>query len=317
MAKILIIDDDPQICRALSEFLRRQDYEVAAASDGGQGLKAVAELAPDLIICDLDMPGLSGQEVVSALRRENRPDTEIPVIFLSGCTDRSQIRRSMNLGGDDFITKPAQLPEILEAVKARLERSRKRREQLDQQLEKAAEVFVGIIHDLNTRKSASEIGWLADSVTGLTSQQNQILQKVRDSLLATEPPAAANPAEPAAPPATLLVKKDSRQHFLKLSEVKALMACGEYSDIYWAKDQHMMFRKPLKQWELELPADQFVRVHRQAIINLAFLDYVEKDSTGKLQIHLQDFKQPIQVSQRETAEFNRRLKSFQLRSPSN
>ena len=217
----------------------------------------------------------------------------------------------MNLGGDDFITKPAQLPEILEAVKARLARSQKRREQLDQQLEKAAEIFVGIIHDLN--KPNSETCWLADSVEGLTGQQNQILQKVRQSLQSGSTDADDHKLSPE-PPASLLVKKDSRQHFLKLSEVKALMACGEYSDIYWAKDQHMMFRKPLKQWEAELPSEQFVRVHRQAIINLAFLDFVQKDAGGKLKISLRDFKQTIPVSQRETADFNRRLKAFQSRS---
>lgn len=310
MAKILIVDDDEQICSILSEFLRRQGYEVTTASDGDQGLKAAAALTPDLILCDLEMPGLDGQGVVSALRQNGRLGEEIPVVFLSGCTDRSQIRRSMNLGGDDFITKPAQLPEILEAIKARLGRREKQRQQLEQQLEQAAQVFAGIIHDLN--KSPTEVRWLADAATGMDDQQNQILQKVRQSLDAGNPVPSAATAPPASP-TSLLVKSNNRQQFLKLSEVKALMACGEYSDIYWGKDQHMMFRKPLKQWETELPPEQFMRVHRQAIINLAFLDFAEKDAEGKVQIHLREFKQVIPVSQRETSEFNRRLKAFQSR----
>lgn len=306
MDRILIIDDDKRICDVLGEFLRRQGYEVSKANDGAAGLKAVQSSAPDLVICDLDMPSLDGQGVVSAMRRDQQNDEEIPVIFLSGCTDRAQIRRSMNLGGDDFITKPAQLPEILEAVKARLERSLRRRKQLDQQLEKTAEIVVGIIHDLN--RSGEDVRWMADMDADSGGQRSQILEKLRQSMDAKNPV-----AQDKSGPSSVLVKKDSRQHLLKLSEVKALMACGEYSDVYWAKDQHIMFRKPLKQWESELPAEQFVRVHRQAIINLVFLDFAEKDSEGKIKVHLRDFKQPIPVSQREVANFNRRLKTFQAR----
>ena len=75
----------------------------------------------------------------------------------------------------------------------------------------------------------------------------------------------------------------------------------------------MMFRKPLKQWQAELPERQFVRVHRKAIVNLSFLDFVDKDATGRLQVHLREFQEVIPVSQRETAAFNRSLKEFQMR----
>ena len=71
-----------------------------------------------------------------------------------------------------------------------------------------------------------------------------------------------------------------------------------------------MFRKPLKHWELELPPERFVRVHRSAIINLAFLDFVEQDLENKQHIHIKGFKQVIAVSQRAKAAFNRSLKKF-------
>ena len=247
---------------------------------------------------------MDGQGVVSTLRQDQRLG-EIPVIFLSGCTDRRQIRSSMNLGGDDFITKPAQLPEILEAVNARLARRQKQVRQLDQQIEQAAQVFVGIIHDLNKTKPA--IQWLADTGAGIAEQQNKIIQRVRQSLDAGD--SSSNKHNEHLPD-SLLVKTNSRQHFLKLSEVKALLAYGEYSNVYWGKDQHMMFRKPLKQWEAELPAEWFFRVHRQAIVNLSHLDFVEKHGAGKLRVHLREFNEVIPVSQRETAAFNRCLKAF-------
>lgn len=309
MAKILIIDDDWQICKLLGVCLRREGHEVTTAVNGDQGLIAAAAVTPDLILCDLEMPGLNGQGVVATLRRDRRLG-EIPVIFLSGCTERGQIRRSMNLGGDDYITKPAPLSEILETVNARLGRRQKQLQQMDQQVEEAAKIFVGIIHDLN--QGDTEVRWLADTATETADQQNQIIQRVHQSLSANHSAAAAAPPAPPRP-ASLLIKDSHRQQFLKLSEVKALLADGEYSNIYWGKDQHLMFRKPLKQWAVELPPEQFIRVHRQAIVNLAFLDFVAKDSEGKLQIHLHEFKQAIPVSQRETPVFNRRLKQFQAR----
>lgn len=305
MAKILIIDDDLQVGRVVGEFLRRHGHEIATAANGRLGLAAAADGRPDLILCDLDMPGLNGQEVVSALRQDERLG-ETPIIFLSGCTEREQVRRSMNLGGDDFITKPAALAEILEAVNARLERRQKQRQQVDRQLDRAAEYFVGIIHDLNRR--APEVRWLAEIATGPGAAQNQIVQRVRKSLDAAE---ASAPAP--SPPSALLVKTQNQQHFVKLSEVKALLANGEYSMVHWGPDQHMMFRKSLKQWQAELPADLFLRVHRQAIINLSFLDFVERDAAGKLRVHLREFQPVIEVSQRARPGFNRSLKKFQAR----
>jgi DNA-binding response OmpR family regulator len=305
MAKILIIDDDLQVGRMVGEFLRRHGHEIATAANGRLGLTAAAAGRPDLILCDLDMPGLNGQEVVAALRQDERLG-DTPIIFLSGCTERGQVRRSMNVGGDDFITKPAALPEILEAVNARLDRRQKQRKQLDRQLDRAAEYFVGVIHDLNQR--APEVRWLAEIATEKSAQQNQIIQRVRKSLDA----ANSSSAVPR-PPSTFLVKSHNRQHFVKLSEVKALLANGEYSMVHWGTDEHMMFRKSLKQWQAELPAELFVRVHRQAIINLSFLDFVERDAEGKPHVHLREFKPVIEVSQRARPGFNRSLKKFKAR----
>ena len=301
MAKILIIDDDSQVCSLVGEFLSRHGHEVATAPNGDRGLKTAAILKPDLVLCDLDMPGLDGHDVVSIMRRDEHQG-EIPIIFLSACTEHGRIRRSMNLGADDFITKTAPLEDILEAVTAKLQRHDKQRQRLDRQVEKAAEIFVGIIHDLNNQ--APEVMWLAQTASGMVGEQNQIIQRVRKTL---------NTNGASGRPASVMIKNNNRSEFLKLSEVKAFLADGEYSNICWGRDQHMMFRKPLKQWQMELPADQFVRVHRHAIINLKFIDFVEKDPEGKQQIHLRDFTQMIPVSQRGTPVFNRCMKKFQTR----
>ena len=142
MAKILIIDDDLQICSMLCDGLRREGCEVATVPNGDQGLIAAAKLTPDLILCDLEMPGLDGQGVVSAVCQDSRRGGKAGD-FLSACSEHDQIRRSMNLGGDDYITKPAPWPEILAAVNARLGRRQKQLQHLDRQVEEARKFLSG------------------------------------------------------------------------------------------------------------------------------------------------------------------------------
>ena len=299
--KILIIDDDPQLNQLVGTYLRRQGFEVNCAADGAQGLAATVANKPDLILCDLDMPTMDGQTVVAKLRQdENLGD--IPVIFLSACTDRTQVRQTMNLGADDFLTKPAELLEIHDAIKARLSRHQQQRQRSVLQLKKAVEIFSGIVADLGSHTAG--IQWLADAAAQrrLAAEQS-----------ASSPSGLGRcdlPNPPATPATSFLGKSANKKLFVKLSEVKIILADGEYSKVYWGKNQPMMFRKPLKQWIKELPDYHFVRVHRQAIINLNYLDCVEKQPDGKPQVRLRDYPDAIPVSQRCTPVLNRRLKSF-------
>ena len=306
MAKILIIEDDWQLQQLVSDFLSRHGHEVKTASDGGQGLLQVADFLPDLILCDLDMPGVDGKGVVSSLRQDDKLG-EIPVIFLSACSDRKEIRRSMNSGGDDFISKPAELPEILETVNARIARLGQQRHRKAQQLDQAADFIAGIINNLDPAKS--DIKWWSEAGESRSDSPNPIIQRVRQ-ILKTQPPAKHGEASSPGALSTLMIKDENRRQYLQLSEVKVFLADGEYSVLYWGDHRHIMFRKPLKHWELELPPERFVRVHRSAIINLAFLDFVEQDLENKQHIHIKGFKQVIAVSQRAKAAFNRSLKKF-------
>jgi len=289
MAKILIIDDDEAICKALSKFLQSQGHEATVAQDGKTGLTA-ARARPDLIICDLSMPVMGGHDVLSALRADKSLE-DTPFIFLSGCAERETIRHSMNLGGDDFIPKPAELSEILTAVTARLERHQRQQQKREEVVKKAMQIFSGIVDDVGSSRAA--IHWLAEAAaTG---------GKVHPSDTKTAKPETDESG-------SFLASKNNRQYFVKLSEIKALIADGEYCRAYWGKNQSMMFRKPLKQWEKELPAGHFLRVHRKAIINLAFLEFVDKTPEGNPQVHLKEFKQVIEVSQRKTSSLNKKLK---------
>jgi CheY-like chemotaxis protein len=293
--KILIIDDDVQLCGVVAEFLRRHGYEVETAVNGRQGLQAIAEYIPDLILCDLNMPEVDGHGVVTALRQDRRL-SEVPVIFLSGCTGRDQIRRSMNLGGDDFITKPASLPEIHEAVHTRLNRLKEQRRLREADLTAAGKYLIDQLQDAKPAGPGP-------------AQDNPVLKRVEQLLLlgGDAPPAAHDQPTPAD---TLLVKCGNRRQFIKLTEVKVVTANGEYSMVHWGQGQKMLLRKPLKQWLKELPAVQFVRIHRQAIINLAFIDFMEEPADGQLIVHLKESDLLFPVSQRGRSRFNRSLKAF-------
>lgn len=295
MARILIIDDDDAICRAMAKLLRLHGHEVNVAPDGRAGV-AAALAGTDLIICDLAMPLMDGHGVLATLKQDQRLE-DIPFIFLSGHADRESIRRSMNLGSDDFIPKPASTQEILATVTARLEQHQRREQRREAEVKKAVEIFSGIVDDLGS--PAAAIHWLAQTAaTGSTG-------KISGAIPPPGSPAAAEPAVPAA--GSFLATRDNRRYFVKLSEVKALLADGEYSRAHWGKDQSMMFRKALKQWEKELPAAQFIRIHRNAIVNLAFLEFVKKTPAGP-QVCLREFAQVLIVSQRKIPVLNKALK---------
>lgn len=301
-SKILIIDDDPQINLMVGDFLQRHGNRVVCAADGEKGLSlALAEL-PDLILCDLNMPVLDGRAVVSRLRQSEQLN-DIPVIFLSASTDRAQIRESINLGGDDFLAKPAALHEILDAVNARLLRAKKQRTRLELQFNKKAAHLSGsavkkrLVTELNQPGNESKADGEGNSEDHPRPAKLSI-QQARGGNQQTEAK-------------LFLAGNPNRRELVHLSDVKLVKAFGEYSKIFWGVNQTMMARKSLKLWEKELPDCLFVRIHRQTIINLAFFKFLEKTSDRKLLVHLRGFDAPFLVSQRGTPVLNRRLRAFQ------
>jgi two-component system LytT family response regulator len=109
---------------------------------------------------------------------------------------------------------------------------------------------------------------------------------------------------------SFMVKTLTEKRLVKIGDIKSVIAYGEYSWVYWDKSKKgALLRKSLKKWQSELPREQFIRVHRRAIVNLAFMDRVERLPAGRLQIHLRDTPEPILVSLSQTPVVNRRLKA--------
>ena len=122
MKKILIIEDNNDMRENIAEILELAQYDVVTAPNGKEGVRLAQETSPDLIICDIMMPELDGYGVLHILG--NDPNTSmIPFIFLTAKAEKGDFRKGMGLGADDYITKPFDDTELLEAIEIRMKKS--------------------------------------------------------------------------------------------------------------------------------------------------------------------------------------------------
>lgn len=119
--KILIIEDDISIKDNITDLLEINGYKVFSAINGIDGIKLAREIVPDLILCDVMMPKLDGFKVKEKLS-EDKNFAMIPFVFLTAKTEYTNIRKGMNLGADDYITKPFENKELVEVIELRLKK---------------------------------------------------------------------------------------------------------------------------------------------------------------------------------------------------
>lgn len=121
MEHILLIEDNKDVRENTAEILELAGYKVSMAADGKKGVEQVNKEKPDLIICDIMMPVLDGYEVLHLISK-NEVTANIPFIFLTAKAERSDLRKGMEMGADDYITKPFDKIELLNAVESRLKK---------------------------------------------------------------------------------------------------------------------------------------------------------------------------------------------------
>ncbi len=164
MKKILVIEDTKDVRENLVEILELADYEVSSASNGKEGVAMAKSDTPDLIICDVMMPELDGFGVLKILNKSEKLN-HVPLIFLTAKAEKSDIRKGMGLGADDYITKPFDDTELLEAIEIRLKKSEKLKGLFDQSDEglqrffseaKASEEFKKLSLDKELRSFSSK-----------------------------------------------------------------------------------------------------------------------------------------------------------------
>jgi two-component system, OmpR family, alkaline phosphatase synthesis response regulator PhoP len=127
MTKVLIVDDQPDIVRLVRDYLERAGFDVVTSGDGEAALRTARQARPDLVILDLTLPRLDGLDVARSLRR----DGNVPIIMLTARTDESDRVAGLELGADDYVTKPFSARELVARVRAVLRRAQLARLQED------------------------------------------------------------------------------------------------------------------------------------------------------------------------------------------
>lgn len=151
MAKILLIEDNEELRENTAELLELSGYEVLTAPEGKTGVELASAEKPDLIICDVMMPELDGFGVLHILSK-NKDTARIPFIFLTAKTDRSDFRKGMNLGADDYLTKPFEEIELLDAVESRIKKHSNMFEGMDSPVSQPAYRFEDFKSYINSKK---------------------------------------------------------------------------------------------------------------------------------------------------------------------
>lgn len=139
---ILIIEDNLEVRENLEEILELYGYEVDSAEDGTIGVEKALSNPPDLILCDVMMPKLDGFGVLNILSKKSKT-ADIPFIFLTAKAEKSDFRRGMNLGADDYITKPFYKDELLAVLETRLKKS----ERIKKQFERTEQGLTAFINE--------------------------------------------------------------------------------------------------------------------------------------------------------------------------
>jgi|SoiMethySBSTD1v2_1073268.scaffolds.fasta_scaffold143321_2 DNA-binding NarL/FixJ family response regulator len=149
MKKILVIEDEPEMLRNMVTILQMEGFVPLSATNGRVGLEVARRDKPDLILCDVMMPELDGHGVLESLR--GAPETVgIPFIYLTARGEKRDVRTGMNLGADDYLTKPVDADELLAAVRARLERHAEK--------EQAAQAKVEFAPDFSSARPLESLG---------------------------------------------------------------------------------------------------------------------------------------------------------------
>jgi len=133
MKKILVIEDTQNVRENICEILESENYEVFAAENGESGVEMSKNVQPDLVLCDIMMPGLDGYGVLTQMRKELVTST-VPFIFLTAKNTRENQRLGMELGADDYITKPFTVEDLLNSVSTRLKRAEEFKEESEKKL---------------------------------------------------------------------------------------------------------------------------------------------------------------------------------------
>lgn len=181
MPKILVIEDEQGLREEIVDILGFEGFETAGASNGQVGLEMARTFRPDMIVCDIMMPVLDGYGVLLELRSDPQTAT-IPFLFLTARAERSDMRRGMILGADDYLIKPFRNEELLEAIQARLEHRRLLTQHYEGQIEDLRHAIAQTLpHELRTPITAI-LGYSMFIIEGWETMERDKIRNMADSI---------------------------------------------------------------------------------------------------------------------------------------
>lgn len=239
MTKILIIEDEKELLENISEIFAEDGYEVLKSSSGEEGVELARKYLPDIILCDILMPGIDGYEVKN-LVSEDEKTASIPFVFLTAKSSSDEILAGLKLGADDYIVKPFKAVELLSTVKKRLSR-------------------------INILRAAEDL-------------------KDDQKILSSE--------------GRILLRINNNPTFITIDSIVLISSDDYYSIVHLNDGRNAMLKKSLKSWQTILPEQKFLRVHRSLIINMDYIEKMEKWSKSTYIARLKNYPEPIHFSHR-------------------
>jgi len=155
MSRILCVEDEPALRRVLVEELALAGYETVEAVNGIDGLTAILESKPDLVLCDITMPKMNGHDLLKNLRLGHPEYAELPFVFLSALADKADVISGQKIGADDYLTKPVDLDILLSTVDSRLKQVSRMRELRQSEMESLrSQIIATMPHEFRTPLNA-------------------------------------------------------------------------------------------------------------------------------------------------------------------
>ncbi len=243
MKKVLIIEDNHDLADNIYLMLKERGYKPVVAYNGSSALKIFQQELPDIVLCDIMLPDLSGYKILNEIKKiEN---TKLPIfIFLTAKSQRDEIRKGMELGADDYITKPFTYEELIKSINT--------------QIKKRAKFQI--------------------------SGNQQKIHKEKKSRLNYDD--------------YIFINDKKNPGFYTVNKIVYINSVKDYTRLVLEGNKKFLLRKPMIYWENKLPSNKFVRIHRQTIINLDFINKIEKASSNRLIVTLKNTNEKLFVSQR-------------------
>lgn len=187
MSKILIIEDTDELRDQMADVLQLEGFEVTVAANGYLGVQQALKSKPDLILCDIMMPGISGYDVFQLIKDDATLST-VPFVYITALSERSSYRKGMDLGADDYLVKPFTIEELLGAIQTRLKKKQNLESQINTQLESLESQLKGRINELqhyydHQKRMIEEVNATnAQIISQLNEKQSELMNEALRSI---------------------------------------------------------------------------------------------------------------------------------------